>query len=140
MSISIKPAIETQSCCSHTQETSFDGIRVLEKVSAVALGFFAATASPLLFGASFVAGVFIGLTQENTTPSHSHGSSCSSGFIEQITGIQAPPVIGLLSNLLMTYCHIDHHTQFVVPIIGVHLGMWVGNLAKYQFHHYKTIA
>ncbi len=135
MTISVKPSIPAQNCCTATQERSFNGIQVLEKVSAVALGFFSATASPLLFGASFITGIFIGMTQETTADSdHSHGSACSSGFIEQITGIKAPPIIGLLSNLFMTYCHIDHHTQFVVPVIGVHLGIWAGNFVKDSLH------
>jgi hypothetical protein len=116
------------------QERPSDIIRTLEKVSAVALGVFCAATDPLLFGTSFLAGVCIGVFGKNMRASGNLSSPCSGGFIEQITGIQAPPLVSLVSNFLMTYCHIDHHAQFVVPIIGVHLGISTGYFVKNHFY------
>lgn len=103
---------------------------LLEKVSAVALGAFAAYASFELFLTFFLTGTAVGIYQYITTGPREEtghgGSTCSQGFLEQLTGVKLPPLISLGANLAITWCHIDHHTSVFVPIIGLGIGAWAG--------------
>jgi len=103
---------------------------LLEKVSAVALGAFAAYASFELFLPFFLSGTVLGLYQYiSSGPQEkcgSVGSSCSQGVIEQLTGVKLPPLISLGASLAITWCHIDHHTSVFVPIIALGIGAWAG--------------
>jgi len=107
--------------------------QILEKVSAVALGIFCAYASMELFIPFFLAGMAIGLYQHfSSTPEQKDAariSSCAQGFLEQLTGVKLPPLISLITNLAITWCHIDHHTTIFVPVVGVSLGAWAGQAA-----------
>ncbi len=122
-------------CCNehvHQPSLSDQVFKMLEKVSAIALGVFAAMADMGLFTSFFTAGVAMGLYQylssthrEAAAPS---GSGCSQGFLEQLTGIKLPPLISLGANMAITWCHIDHHTSIFVPVIGLTLGDWAGQV------------
>ncbi len=103
---------------------------LLEKVSAVAVGVFAAFASIELFLPLFLTGTAVGIYQ-SLTAEHVHNetrkvSSCSQGFLEQLTGVKLPPLLSLGANLAVTWCHIDHHTTVFVPVVGLTLGAWAG--------------
>ncbi len=127
-------AVQPGSCCSHThhahaQSTSDKLFYLLEKVSAVALGIFAAYANFQLFLPFFLIGTAVGLYQYfsgERAQAVKAGSSCSQGFLEQVTGVKLPPLLSFGANLAMTWCHIDHHTTIFVPIVGVSLGAWAG--------------
>jgi hypothetical protein len=54
------------------------------------------------------------------------GSSCTQGFIEQLTKVKLPPLASLIANLAVTWCHIHCHPRFFVPIVGGSLGAWAG--------------
>lgn len=111
-----------------------EAFRIVEKISAVALGALAALTAFWLFLPSFVVGALIGVVGHKTsTISHSHHhkveSSCSHGFIEQTTGVKLPQSLALAAGVAVMAVHIDHHASVFVPIVGVTLGIWTGNLA-----------
>lgn len=118
-------------CCHpqhHERPLSERLFHLLEKVSAVALGAFAAYASMELFLSFFLAGVGVGVYQSFTSGPQEvcadGGSACSQGLLEQLTKVKLPPLISLGANLAITWCHIDHHTTIFVPIIGLSMGAW----------------
>ena len=53
---------------------------------------------------------------------------CSQGFLEQLTGIRLPPLVGIGANLAIFTCHIDHHPHVFIPLIGLNFGYKVGQL------------
>lgn len=135
----------------HHDTKSIDVCAILEKVSAVALGVLALMTNWQLFVPYFVGGILLGayqqVTQENNGHSHGHGSACSQGFLESITGVKLPAPLSLACNVAMTACHIDHHDTVFVPIVALILGTWtakaameVGSLLYRKFqHHTLTI-
>jgi hypothetical protein len=107
---------------------------LLEKVSAIALGCFAAKASVHLFLGYFLIGTAIGLYQYFYTNvadriAKTRTPSCSQGLLEQLTGAKLPSVISLATNLAVTGYHVQHHSVIFVPIVGVSLGAWAGQTA-----------
>lgn len=114
-----------------TSTSKFDKFMYLmEKVSAVALGAFAAFTSIELFIPFCLVGLALGLysffeVSSNHT-SNGHSAACSHGFIESLTGIHLPAPISLAANIAITICHIDHHNTVFVPIVGLFIGSWAG--------------
>lgn len=104
-------------------------IKIMEKISAIAIGIFSAYVNWKLFVSFFFAGVCIELynhIQGGASCDHPRPvSSCAHGLLEQQTGINLPPLISLAANVAITICHIDHHETVFVPITGISLGMWV---------------
>ena len=121
-------------CCAapHRNQSSHDRLLfTLEKASAVALGIFSALASMELFLAFFLVGTAVGLYQSYYSNASERTASqsavaCSQGLLEQLTGAKLPPLVSLVANLAITWCHIDHHTSVFVPVVGVSLGAWAG--------------
>lgn len=144
-------------CCSHHhendvyhKESKWDKvIRILEKISAAALGVFAAYVDLKLFLPFAILGIGIGIyNYMSNAKSHSHshgevGGACSQGFLEHLTGVKLPPVVSLVTNLAITACHIDHHSMVFVPIMGLSIGAWIGqNAAHYGsllYHKWQPV-
>ena len=125
--------------CHHQKKSKFAVfINVIEKISAFALGVFAAYVSWILFVPFFFVGVCIGVysyIQDKSSHGHGHlASSCAHGLLEQLTGVKLPPVVSLAANIAVTVCHIDHHATVFFPIIGVSLGAWIGKTAAHYGH------
>lgn len=134
----------TGSCCHETvkpfahrhkhQEDSMEkAFRLVAKVSALALGVLAAVTEFWLFVPSFALGLLIGVfTYEK--PVHSHGQhdhtggGCSHGFLERHLGIKLPESVALVAGFAVFAVHVDHHPEVFVPIVGVSVGIWAGNL------------
>jgi len=123
---------QSQCCHLHPQTVSMSDrlLPILEKVSAIALGFFAAYAAFELFFPFFLLGTAVGLyTRFSAAPQRElcqASVSCSQGFLEQLTKVKLPPILSLGANLAITWCHIDHHTTVFVPVIALSLGAWAG--------------
>lgn len=118
-----------ESCHYHEESNADFLIKIIEKISAVALGAFSAYTNWKLFVPFFFAGVCIGVysSMQDKKANHIHpGSSCAHGLLEQLTGVKLPPIISLAANIAVTVCHIDHHADVFVPIIGISLGSWLG--------------
>lgn len=118
--------------CHHSGSLSNKLFRILEKVTAVALGLFAAYANMELFLPFFLVGIATGLYQ-NYSVGGAHcasaGGGCSQDLLEKLTGVKLPPVISLGASAAVTWCHIDHHTNVFVPIVGLFMGSWTGQAA-----------
>ena len=120
-------AIQNQRSCCEPQERQDNKIlSALEKISAVALGIFSAYANVTLFFSSFLFGIAIGFYQERDYSVTRRAVTCSQGLMEQLTGTKLPPLVSLLANIAVAWCHIDHHTSVFVPITGISLGAWAG--------------
>lgn len=125
---STSPQPKAEGCCPQ-EKFKFDTLTsIIEKISAVALGIFAAYMDWELFVPFFFAGACIGVYScpQNKTPCNPSFpvSSCTNSLLEQLTGVKLPPIIALVINIAVTVCHIEHHTAIYVPIIGISLGAW----------------
>lgn len=137
----------TITSCSHTkvsenisnlkEKSKIDfAIDTIEKMSAVALGVFSLYTRWQLFIPFFVFGVCLGaFTQVKGEAVHHvhHSSSCVRGLIEDLTGAKLPRILSTIAGVAVTLCHIDHHADVFVPIIGTSLGNWMGKtVSSYQ--------
>ena len=127
------------------QKSKFDtAIKAIEKISAAALGIFSACVSFKLFVPFFFTGISIGIysyIQDKKSCGHTDlTSSCAHGLLEQLTGVKLPPIVSLAANVAATVCHIDHHSNVFVPIIGISIGTWLGkNASHYGVLMHKKI-
>ncbi|HRD56380.1 MAG TPA: hypothetical protein PLC42_08300 [Parachlamydiaceae bacterium] len=135
----------TNENCHHKTSSVYEKVfEVLEKVSALALGIFSAYVSWKLFLPSFFAGISIGiylyLKDKDSCLAKHASSSCANGLLEQLTGVKLPSAVSLAANLAVTVCHIDHHANVFVPVIGVSVGAWLGkSLAGYGEMGYRKV-
>lgn len=110
-------------------------VRIIEKVSAVALGAFSLYTSWQLFVPFFVAGVCMGVYSYSKNGESCHDnhsvSSCAHGLLEELTGVKLPRVVTAVIGIAVTVCHIDHHATVFVPVVGVSLGNWIGSRASH---------
>jgi hypothetical protein len=130
---------EVAGCCGHkhavrevNREKISDKIFYLaERLSAIALGIFAAVEFPELFVPTFVFGMILGLAIPGNSVSH-HGAitSCSQGFLEQTLGVKLPDSVALLAGFGVTAVHIDHHPEVFARIAGVTVGMKAGQMVR----------
>ncbi len=138
MSGQVTPVCECpkkESCCEKKPAVSPELMKVmvvLEKVSLVGLGIFACYTEPMLFlgfaGGGLLVGAFI-YRKEAAHKKTESRPSCAQGFLESSAEVYLPPPTGLVINVAVTYCHIDHHSQIFVPIVAFILGIWVAKLA-----------
>lgn len=100
------------------------------KVTAIALGAFAAYVEWKLFVASILVGIPLGFFWA-IKGHHCPQASCS-GVIDNLTQTQLPPVINVIFGAAITICHLDHHPTVFVPLVGLSLGAWVGTFAQHS--------
>lgn len=109
----------------HKQSKTELAWEILEKISTVSLGVFAAYVNVTLFIPSFLLGVGIGAYNyfyDNQGCDHVHTfGSCS-----QIRGIRIPPPVAIAMNFAIAIIHIDHHSPVFVPVMGIQVGIWAG--------------
>ncbi len=109
-------------------------LNTIEKISAIALGVFSLYTRWQLFIPFFVFGVCLGaFTQVKGEAVHHvhHSSSCVRGQIEDLTGVKLPRILSTIAGVAVTVCHIDHHAEVFVPIIGTGLGNWMGKTVSF---------
>lgn len=140
------PVHQHKSCC-HTPDhlltlpksrsATDKVIRVLEKVSLVAIGVFSAITSLPLFASSLFVGLAIGLWDgkmlSDQPHTHQDHSLCAHGFMEHLTGVKLPAPLALAANIAILVAHIDHHATVFVPIVGVTMGILAGRAAAPMF-------
>lgn len=121
---------DTNRChsCSEQPRNSSPFYIALKKVIACAIAIYAAYLSLPLFTLSFAFG--LGLARYYRQP-HTHEklkniSSCSQSLLENLTGIALPEPVALAGNVAMTIAHLEHHTVFIVPLIGTSIGYSAG--------------
>lgn len=122
--------------CHHNEKSTCDILMsVVDKILAIAIGIFAAYKKLQLFLPFLFFGICIGIysyIQNKESCEHTHSpSSCAHGLIEQLTGVKLPLLISRAADITVTVCHIDHHAIAFVPIIGISLGKWIGEMGSY---------
>lgn len=108
-------------------------MRLLEQTSLVGLTIFSAYKRPRLFAPFFGAGVVLGVQGDKKCHlCHEHPNievrGCSQGFLEQLSRVKLPGLLGLAANVAIAACHIDHHSTVFVPLAGLSGGAWGGRL------------
>ena len=103
-------------------------MRVLQTVSIVALSVFSLYTDYKLFLPFFFTGVVCGIYTQwvSSRKKNAHSHHHSHDHEEGLHGIKLPPELGVIANIVLTICHIDHHTEFVVPIVGFAAGYQLG--------------
>lgn len=98
----------------------------LMRLSAVAIGAFAAYLSWQLFVPCFAIGAFAGVFLiDGTLKARELQSTCSQSCLEQLTQISLPVQISILFNIIVMIQHMEHHPLVYIPIAGFTLGAWV---------------
>jgi hypothetical protein len=129
-----------RSCCqqppSDSEPKGTTLMRVLEKVSLVALCAMSLYASVELFIPFFLVGAAIGIykySKEKNHCSQTHiAPSCTQGVLEQITGVRLPAPVALAANVAITACHTVYHATVFVPVVALSIGAYVGkNVTQY---------
>lgn len=114
-----------------SQISTFLGI--VEKIAAIAIGAFSLYTDWQLFVPFFLLGIcvstFSSIIEHDSCHKHRASSSCAHSPIEDLTGVKLPPIIATIAGVAVTICHIDHHASVFVPIVGVALGHWIGQIA-----------
>lgn len=120
-------------CCDniphlHLKTSTKDKIwQIVEKVSLLAIGVFAAITLPKIFAITFCASIILGLIDKSIEKTdHKHQATCSHSFLEQLTGVRLPAPLGFASNVAVLLAHMEHHAPVFVPLVGMTLGLWVG--------------
>lgn len=118
---------------------------MVEKITVIALGVFAAFTAPELFIPAFAIGALIGAfmpKQSSHRHDHHHpiDGGCSHGFIEERLGVKLPDSLSLLAGAAVMAVHIDHHADVFVPIVGLTLGIWTGNLVAASLNYCGRIS
>ncbi|HEV8052258.1 MAG TPA: hypothetical protein VGP47_07175 [Parachlamydiaceae bacterium] len=122
----------------HKENPMDKALSIAKKVCAVALGVLAAYTAPWLFVPSFAFGAIVGVFTHKVPVHNSHhhkGGGCSHGFIEDAAEVKLPETLSLIANAAVMAVHIDHHDNVFVPIVGLTLGIWAGNLAAPALNH-----
>lgn len=116
-------------------ETAQTLIKILEKVSLVALVVIAFYMEPELCGYFAAGGFALGVAMYWRKPidwkKEREAVGCSQGLMEQLTGTKLPPPTGLIANVAITYAHlVDHHCSHIFgPIVAFSAGIFAGRVA-----------
>lgn len=108
-------------------------LTVLEKISAVVLAILSAWTRVQLFVPFFLLGSAVGVHSyftETRTCKHIHAaSSCSGGFLEQVTGVHLPDPLPLAAETAVLVAHLDHLPHVFVPMTAFYTGAGAGKVA-----------
>jgi hypothetical protein len=130
------PNFAVRDCC-NTQSILPSWVKKVEVVCRIALGIFAAWLAPTPFAISFAIGVTFGAAYaierfSRHQPMFPNGESkpvCAVGYMDFLTGMRFPPLVGSLATATFMGAHMRHDPQFYVPFCGALLGFWVGREA-----------
>jgi len=123
------------SCCNCQKEEKW--IANVHVICRIALGIFAAVIAPCSFAISLSAGLIAGTSYAclklwQNQPFFPRGDSqpiCAQGYMDFLTGMRFPPLIGSLGTTAFFGAHLRHDPSFYVPFCGLFIGFWLGNEA-----------
>jgi len=120
-------------CCKNEGQTP-PWLKCVDTICRIAIGAFAAFIAPHHFLVSFGLGAFGGiayasiryLQQKPMFPTGESKPVCAQGYMDFLSGMRFPPVIGTIATATFIAAHMRHDPQFYVPFCGFFLGFWIG--------------
>ena len=112
----------------HKESTADFALRIIEKVSVVALGVFSAMADIQLFIPFFLVGAAIGTYNyfnDSQQPAHANPAA----LLEQLTGIRLPKPVSLLANAAAWSALFIIDKKTCASIAGLSIGALIGKNA-----------
>lgn len=107
--------------------------KLLAKASAVALAAFAFTVSPVNFLVAFALGAAVGIYNHakgvQSSPCPVDRPLCAQAYLEQVTGVKLPVILGLATGFAWSWDHLAHHGTVSATITGLICGVWAGQSA-----------
>lgn len=145
-----------RSCCNSSQAPLPPWLKKVDLICRIALGALAALLAPVPFSISFSLGLVIGtvyaaeryLRKKPMFPEGESKPVCAQGYMDFLSGMRFPPIIGSLATATFIGAHMRHDPVFYVPFCGLFIGLWTGResvtLLKdlsgraYSYFHPKT--
>lgn len=134
---SIRPAASQEAssgCCQPANPQASAWLKKVDLICRIALGVFAAVIAPAPFacsiGIGFIGGMAYAITRLcQHKPLFAAGESkpvCAQGYMDYLSGMRFPPVVGSLATASFIGAHMRHDPQFYVPFCGLFIGLWLG--------------
>lgn len=123
----------TRPCCDD-QVQAIPWLKRIDLICRVALGTFAALLAPWPFAASAGVGMALAaayaiisrIDKRWLFPLGDNRPVCAQGYMDFLTGVRFPPLIGALATAAFIAAHMRHDPLFYVPFCGICLGFWAG--------------
>lgn len=142
------------SCCApnNTDNSAPAWLKQVDVVCRVALGTFAVYLAPIVCSISLSVGLVAGAAYTlarkwQQLPLMPFGESkpvCAQGYMDYLSGMRFPPLVGNLATATFIAAHMRHDPQFYVPFCGIFIGFWLGReavtLAGRAFSYFKPSA
>lgn len=137
------------SCCATDSEPS-PWTQRTDVICRIALTALAAAIAPwpmlISFSAGLIAGsVYAAVKLIQKQPMFPNGESkpvCAQGYMDFLSGMRFPPLIGTAATTAFIAAHMRHDPQFYVPFCGLFTGFWIGRetaiLAESLIHQKPT--
>jgi hypothetical protein len=126
-------APSNSTCCSVPEKTS-KWQKTVDMICRVAISIFAAIYAPLPFFVSLSIGAVGGATYAATRlyqkktmfPDGESKPVCAQGYMDFLSGMRFPPLVGTLATATFIAAHIRHDPLFYAPFCGLFIGFWLG--------------
>lgn len=120
---------------------------IFKRVCFLAISAYAAYLLPDYFMISAAAGLLIGLVvryyqikkvKEKMKCAEEARAGCSAETMEKLSGVKMPEPIAVAAGVTMMVCHVEHHSPYVVPIVGFSFGYFLGDLGARAIHSIES--
>lgn len=121
-------------CCQKAPASETAWLKRVDLICRIAIGIFGAYIAPLPLLISFAIGSIVGAVYTATRylqnkPMYPDGQSkpvCAQGYMDFLSGMRFPPLIGTLATTSFIAAHMRHDPLFYAPFCGLFLGFWIG--------------
>lgn len=121
-------------CCRTKSDTSSVALKNVDIVCRIAIGIFGTFIAPapllISFGIGVIGGSVYAATRHiQNKPMYPNGQSkpvCAQGYMDFLSGMRFPPVVGTIATTAFIGAHMRHDPQFYAPFCGFFLGFWIG--------------
>lgn len=131
--IAMKSASLEPLCCPVANKPS-QWQKTVDVICRIAIGAFAALYAPLPFLVSLSIGIAGGASYAGTRlyqkktmfPDGESKPVCAQGYMDFLSGMRFPPLIGTLATATFIAAHTRHDPLFYAPFCGLFIGFWLG--------------
>lgn len=124
---------QNSSCCQQPLQMP-KWQKVVDTICRVAIAAFAAFCAPLPFLTFFGAGLITGTIyasikiyqKKSMFPDGKSKPVCAQGYMDFLSGMRFPPLIGTLATTGFIAAHTRHDPLFYTPFCGLFIGFWLG--------------
>jgi hypothetical protein len=134
--------LNTACCSTANSGSNLQWVKTVDRICRVTLAAFAAILAPIPFAVSLASGLLAGASytavriyqQKPLFPDGESKPVCAQGYMDFLSGMRFPPLIGSLATATFIGAHMRHDPLFYVPFCGFFVGFWLGrdsiNLGK----------